>query len=236
MIAVPELGDEFHAMWLELFDLARASSVQWTLIGAHMGALHGWNVGVSQVRASRDADVLVNARAMTDGTEVLSRMLREREFEFAGASPDGVGHRFVKSQVSIDVLAPDGMGPRNALLTVGGAHTVQVPGGTQALHRSAPIKVSSRRESGEIPLPSLLGAILVKVRAIEVDDEPNAQREDVAFLLGLVDDPDPMVTELSSSERGWLRRYKDFGDPMSECYRRIENAREAAIVYRRLAE
>jgi hypothetical protein len=39
-----------------------------------------------------------------------------------------------------------------------------------------------------LPRPNLLGAILVKTRAIAVDDAKDSQRIDVAFLLTLVED------------------------------------------------
>lgn len=234
MIDVPELGDGFHDMWTGLIDLARLRPGHWTLIGAHMVALHGWALGVDLVRPSRDADILVDVRAVTDGTQEMSSLLVERGFVFDGASPEGVGHRFKKGEVSLDVLGPDGLGERADLLTIGGAHTVRVPGGTQALGRSDNMVVRTREEVGEVPIPNMLGALLVKVRAIEVDDEPDAQREDVAFLLSLVNDPDPLVGDISNNERGWLRKHSYFGDPSSRCYRRIDGAEDAAIVFRRL--
>ena len=51
----------------------------------------------------------------------------------------------------------------------------------------------------------------MKVRAIEVDDVPRAQRADVAFLLSLVEDPEPLAAALSKSERRWLKRHPRVG-------------------------
>lgn len=236
MIQIPELGDDFHAMWLELISLAKARPAPWALIGAHMVALLGWEVGREQIRPSIDADVLVDVRAVTDGTERLSGALVERGFALATIAPNGIGHRFVREHVSIDILGPDGVGARANLRTTNGARTVQVPGGSQALHRARHVEIRTRSRRGSIPVPSLLGAILVKVRAISVDDQPRAQRADVAFLLALVQDPDPLVAELTPSERQWLRRRRYFGDPSDTCYRGIAQAGEAATVYRRLAD
>lgn len=148
----------------------------------------------------------------------------------------GVGHRFVNGRVKIDVLAPDGLGERVNLRTVGSAHTVRVPGGTQAMHRSEKVPVRTRHIEGHVPVPNLLGAILVKVRAIDVDDQPDAQRYDVAFLLSLTDDPDPLSRNLSKTERGWLRRHQYLADPNNPCFRGIANAEDAALVYRRIAD
>lgn len=232
MIPIPDVGDDSHRMWEELLDLAKIA-LPWTLIGAHMVALHGWAQGREQIRPSRDADMLVDVRAVADGTAQLSRILVERRFSFEGVSPEGVGHRFVKEGVSIDVLGPDGVGERADLGTLGGGHTVRVPGGTQALRRSQLVEVRTRSTEGTVPVPSLVGALLIKVRAIGIDDEPRAQRRDSAFLLSLIDDPDSL--ELSATERGWLRRSPYLGDPADECFRGIADAEDAAIVYRRLA-
>jgi hypothetical protein len=96
--------------------------------------------------------------------------------------------------------------------------------------------VRSRSTTGAVPVPNLLAAILVKIRAISIDDQREAQRQDVAFLLSLVDDPNPLAADLSSSERGWLRKHEYLADPAQESYRGIADAEDAAIVYRRLAK
>lgn len=95
--------------------------------------------------------------------------------------------------------------------------------------------VRSGSTRGTLPIPTLLGAILVKIRAIEVDDQPDAQRRDAAFLLSLVEDPDPLEADLSKSERGWLRRHPYLADPVNESYFSIGDAADAAISFRRLA-
>lgn len=124
MIELPEFSDDLHGMWVELMLMNDASPAPWVLIGAHMVALHGWAKGKEQIRQSRDADVLVNVRAVTDGTARVSQVLIDRDFAFDGASPEGVGHRFVRGGISIDVLGPDGLGERADLRTAQGAHTL----------------------------------------------------------------------------------------------------------------
>lgn len=235
MIEIPDLGEQFHRMWVELSQLAAVPPAPWVLIGAHMVAIHGWQRGREPIRPSRDADVLVNTRAVADGTVKMSEALIDREYELDGISPEGIGHRFVREGVSIDVLGPDGLGERSRLRTVSGAHTVRVPGGTQALRRKEDVDVTSRSTRGTLPVPNLLGAILVKIRAIEVDDQPDAQRRDVAFLLSLVEDPDPLEADLTKSERGWLRRHPYLADPTDESYFGIGDPDDAAISFRRMS-
>jgi hypothetical protein len=236
VIDIPDLGDDFHQMWTDLVELSRRAGVPWTLIGAHMVALHGWEAGRDPVRPSDDADVLVDARAVTQGTRLLSATLLDAGYQLDGITPQGIGHRFVRGPVRIDVLAPDGLGERASVKTAGAARTVQVPGGTQALNRTESAEIRSRSKRGAIPRPNLLGAILIKVRAIVVDDVPDAQRQDVAFLLSLIEDPQPLIEDLSPRERSWLRRHGYFGDPGSPCWRGLEEAESGVIAFRRLAD
>jgi hypothetical protein len=51
MIDIPDLGEGSYAMWQELTNLAENPPAPWTLIGAHMVALHGWKMGRKQPRA-----------------------------------------------------------------------------------------------------------------------------------------------------------------------------------------
>jgi hypothetical protein len=234
MIDIPDLGEGFLEMWQELLLLAEQAPAPWTLIGAHMVAVHGWKAGRNPPRASRDADILVNARVVSRGTRKVSEILVSHGFSLDGVSPEGIGHRFVNGHLRFDILGPDGMGLRVNLQTLPGARTVEVPGGSQALKRSQMTEIRVRTVAGAIPVPSLLAAILVKARAIAVDDQPRAQRTDVAFLLSLVDDPDPLAAEISTGERRWLRHYPEFADPTSACYADVPNAVDATTVFRRL--
>jgi hypothetical protein len=236
MIQIPDLGDAFHQMWVDLMDLAGEARLRWTLIGAHMVAMHGWEAGREPIRPSSDADVLVDVRSVNEGTERTSAALIRRGFQLDGVTPQGIGHRFRRGPVVIDVLAPEGIGERASRRTVGEARTVEVPGGTQALRRSKSVPIRTRSRRGGVPRPNLLGAILVKVRAITVDDIPDAQRQDVAFLLSLVGDPEPLIDDLSGRERSWLRRHAYFSDPAAACWRGIDQSEVGVLAYRRLAD
>ena len=81
-----------------------------------------------------------------------------------------------------------------------------------------------------------LGAILIKIRAIEVDDLPAAQRADVALPLQLVDDPDSLAADLAWRERTWLQRHEYFADPTDPHWDGFEadDPERAALAYRRL--
>ena len=91
-------------------------------------------------------------------------------------SPEGIAHRYARGGVSIDVLAPEGLGPRTNLTTTPPGRTLQVSGGTQALDRTELVPVKASGRHGMVPRPSLLGAIISKAVSVDVDDLPEAQR------------------------------------------------------------
>jgi hypothetical protein len=229
------------ALWARLLDLAVAHPDGWTLVGAQMVALHAYERGRQPPRGSTDADVLANVRAVADATERISDWLVAQRFRLDGVSVERVGHRFIDADghVKIDVLAPDGFERRRArLTTVAPARTVCVPGGTQALHRTERLDVRIGDRLGRLPRPDLLGAILVKARAVEVDDVPEAQRGDLAFLLTLVPDPRALRDQLRGRERAWLRRRPELLDRAATCWRRLppEDADDGRLALRILAD
>jgi hypothetical protein len=194
------------SMWEALLDLANNVDAEWTLIGGQMVMLHAAEHGAEPLRISRDLEVVVNARIVAGAIRSFTASLERLGFRLAGASPTGVAHRYTRGQASIDLLAPEGLGPRADLTTTPPGRTVQVPGGTQALDRTALVPVQYRSQHGLVPRPSLLGAIVVKAAAIFIDDVPRAQEQDLALLLSLVADPATMVNEMTAKDRARLQR------------------------------
>ena len=130
MVLLPLSDRRAIASWHAVLDVSQVKPDGWTLIGAQMVALHAAEHGQACPRTSTDADLLADVRIATGSTQMLSETLLGLGFQFSGATPDGVGHRFRKGEASIDVLAPDGLGERTSITTVYPAHTVSVPGGT----------------------------------------------------------------------------------------------------------
>lgn len=216
---VIEADDPSIDLWLALVELQEDLPGDWTLIGAQMVALHGLEVGMQPPHATADADLVVNARVV--GVEVanFARALEKAGYRLDGISADGIGHRFSDGRVSLDLLAPDGIdSARIDLTTIKPARTISVPGSTQALSRSELVSVIVKGREGRIPRPSLLGAILVKARAVDVDDLPESQLQDLAFLLSLVSDPHELHEGLKSTERGWLRRRIELARPDAKAW------------------
>jgi hypothetical protein len=117
---------------------------------------------------------------------------------------DGYAHRYVRGDLVVDVLAPDGMNPPPTL--DGSVKAVAVPGGSQALARAETVTVRIGDDSFVIRRPTLLAAVLIKARSLLVHHDPQAQREDLLRLPSLVEDPRATAADLSRAERRWLRR------------------------------
>ena len=200
-VELPALAGHDHTLWHALLELADLRSRAWTLIGGQMVFLHATEHGVTPPRVSADLDVLVNARVVTGAVRRFVRAIENRGFELEGASPRGVAHRYHRGRVSLDVLAPDGLGPRTDLTTTPPGHTVQVPGGTQALTRTELLPVAVGSSRGLVPRPSLLGAVIIKAAAADVDDQTDAQLGDLALLLSLIEQPMTERGNLTSKDK-----------------------------------
>jgi hypothetical protein len=223
MIDIKPRDDLEHRLWRAALELADLQPQGWTLVGAQMVMLHAWEHGVSPTRTSRDLDVLVNIKAIAGGTQQFARRLLDAGFELAMVTPDRRGHRFVRGDVMIDVLAADNLGDRADLTTVPPARTIAVPGGSQALRRTEVVDVSLPGQDGRLPRPNVLGAILLKARATDVDPDPERHLADLAFLLSLVDDPFELVGDLTPKEQRYLGARWAVRDPNHPAWGTVAN-------------
>lgn len=214
-----DCGEREARLWHKLFELA-AREQNWTLIGARMVELHAAEAGRILSRASPDGDALADARTQPNPVRRLAQLLIAEGFELTAIGVLGTGHTFVKDGVEIDVLAPESLGSRSEKLrtTVPPLHTVEVPGGRQALGRSEIVDVEVHGRRGRIPRPNLLGAILIKARAVDVDDAPDDQRQDLALLLSLVERSDDLVAQIRPTERAWLRARSEVNATDAICW------------------
>lgn len=225
-LELPLLAGQSSGIWRALIELADLHHPKWTLIGGQMVLLHALEHGVLPARVSTDLDALVNARA--SGTTVASAVpsfvaaLNDLRFELVGASPQGIAHRYVRDDVSIDVLAPEGLGPRANLTTTAPGRTLEVPGGSQALRRTELLPVSFGDLTGQVPRPNLLGAIICKAEAVTVDDAPDAQRSDLALLLSLIGNPLKMAGEMDRKDKARIRKRDEMSDRSQPAWRTLD--------------
>jgi predicted nucleotidyltransferase len=206
VIVIPDDDPVAIDSWRVMIQLGEKVPKGWTLVGAQMVALHAYEHNEQPPRLSPDFDVVANVRLIQDQTRRIARVL-EDEIHFRLVAPDdqGVAHRFARGQLSIDLLAADNLGEHADLTTIPTARTIQVPGSTQALRRTELVEIEVDGTTGLVPRPNLLGAIIIKCRAIDVDDAPNNQRLDFAFLMSLVRNPRAYQEGITSGDRRYLR-------------------------------
>ena len=141
-IRLPTLAGHDDELWDALIELSEVRPGEWTLIGGQMVFLHAIEQGAAPPRVSTDLDVLVNAANRRPAACRVRSGLEDLGFEQDGISPDGIAHRYRRNRVTIDVLAPEGLGERTDLTTTPPGRTLQVPGGTQALDRTELVPVA----------------------------------------------------------------------------------------------
>ncbi len=156
-VALPTLPGHDLELWAALIELASLRPGEWSLVGGQMVFLHAMEHGVTPPRVSTDLDVLVNARVVAGGVRQFVLAIEGIGFELDGVSPEGLAHRYRRHAVSIDVLAPEGLGRRADLRTTPPGRTLQVPGGTQALLRTELLPVRVGGVTGMIPLSVVTG-------------------------------------------------------------------------------
>jgi hypothetical protein len=230
VIDLPPLGALESALWDALLDIADRMPSGWTLIGGQMVLLHGLENGRVPPRVSEDLDLVVDVRVRPPALKAMVEALGDLGFESTGVSADGVAHRFTRGDVGVDLVAPDGVGERIDLRTVGGGVTVEVGGGTFALERSELLEVRTGARTGHVPRPDLAGAILIKAVAVKRDRKRGAERHvrDLAFLLSLAEDPPGLRNALGSRKCRQIGAVAELADPEHEAWRLIDDPQSRA--------
>ncbi len=208
MIVLPAMPLEQTASWLGLLDLYDRLTDGWTLIGGQLVHLHCAERGGFPIRATNDADTVIDVRADPTMLATFTKVLSDLGFEAAGISAEGLQHRWVRGDASIDVLLPDGIGERASLRHgVTGSPTLPTAGGTQALQRSETMRVTVAGRSGFVRRPNLVGALVGKAAALSNVSDPGLgrHRRDFVILAGLLTARDLRNEELSKKDRQRLR-------------------------------
>jgi predicted nucleotidyltransferase len=194
----------------------------WLLVGGQMVLLHALHARVDRVRVTRDVDLLADILAHRNGMNRVVQALRSLDFVAEPTLNETKQHRFIRSRdgAVADVLAPDHADPRHPLRTEGSRETIKIPGGSQALQRRTELTVViDENLSGiQVPLPTLLGAIVLKAAAwVEDNRDPERHLQDAALLVSLVDDPLAEREALKGSDRKRLNKLnKALGDEGAE--------------------
>jgi hypothetical protein len=109
MILLPAMPPEQTASWLGLVDLHERLAEGWTLIGGQLVILHCAERGQFPVRPTNDADTVIDVRADPTMLATFIQALIDLGFESAGISAEGLQHRWIRGEASIErlVMAAD---------------------------------------------------------------------------------------------------------------------------------
>lgn len=203
-VTLPRLAGPAADVWPVLFELARDRPTGWIVVGSQMVILHAAAHGIQRPLATEDADVVVDVRELA--TTNIAHWLEDHGFELGNISPDGIGHRFRRSGLVIDVLAID-HAHQSDRTTIPPARTVEVPGGRRAIGRTTTVTVTSLEHgTGTVPVPDWLGAVLLKARAsVAITGDRPKHVQDLALLLGLPEDVHAWAGQLAGKDRTHLR-------------------------------
>lgn len=227
-------SDSEAQLWRTTAEVARLfDDWPWVLIGGLMVAILEREHGVTVSRTTIDVDALIDVRALTQATRQAAIRLEGAGF-VAEQTADGFAYRFVRGDDIVDVLAPDHLGPRTDIVTAPPGRTLEAVGGRQALERRRLVAVEVAGETFSLPIPSLVGAIIIKARVCASSNQEK-HRRDLARLLALVDDVEAMRAQMSRSERKYLRTRSELRDPRHPAWRDIPNADDAIIALDRLS-
>jgi hypothetical protein len=240
VIELPPLASPVDQLWHALLDLSERLTVPWTLVGGQMVLLHALEHCQAPLEPSQDGDVVADLRADHGALIQAVRQLYALGFVLNSISTDGLAHRYARPAkprpVLIDLLAPDGLGARADLTTSPPGRTVQVPGGTQALSRTEQVTVVHEGRHGQVPRPTLLGAIIIKAAAADLPS-PARHHRDLALLCSLVEDPFSLSEQVTSKDRQRLRKAAALADDTNPAWSLVPAAirGQGQITYRILA-
>lgn len=210
-VVLPIMGEPLDPLWTLLLDIGgRLAPESWLLIGGQMVLMHGVAAGRPQPRVTRDIDLMADLVADRHALAECVRVVRDLGLE---PRPDSAGrvYRFVRETdgVTVDLVAPDHTPPRRSLGTAAKGDTIAVDGGHQALSRREVLHVTGPARTGAVPVPvpDLLGAVVLKAAAWTVDSrDPERHSGDAAFLVSLMSDPLAERARFAGSDRRRLLR------------------------------
>lgn len=199
--------EQSRALWHNALSLMSELDGDWTLIGGLMVQLLAVRYGMPSTRLTVDIDILADSRRRPSSTERIGATLTKLGFEVAEQTrlrdPE-TAFRFERAGTIVDLVAPEKTGRRQPPKTIGSFQTIEVPGGTQALARTEALHVRLDDAESTVRTPTLLGAILLKARAIR-SSHRDQDRDDLVLLLACIEDPMALREDLKRTERGWLR-------------------------------
>ncbi len=207
MIDLGLMPDAQAQAWGTLVELHQIVPDHWTIVGGQMVYAHCMDRGFTGARPTMDADTVLDVRARAKILYEFSRALKDLGFTPERNNVAGHQSHWQRDGVRVDVMIPAGLGQRASMRPgVMGATALQTPGAQKALNRTETVEVTGEGFSGgTVPLPSMLGALVAKSRAFQVDRQPGRDRhlEDLLALAQFTR-PKDVLREADLAERRTL--------------------------------
>jgi len=194
-------------LWSLVAELAnRFEPKSWVLIGGQMVALHVHLAGGVPRRTTTDVDIVADILTDRGAFHACRAVALDMGLE---AQPSITGrnlHRFSGPAGHLDLMVPDHL-PPNLTRQFTRPTPVPVAGGQRALDRRTFVRIDTEAGPASIPLPDLVGAIVIKARAATSDTrDRDRHHTDIAQLAAIVDDPIELRDSLDAKEKRYLRR------------------------------
>lgn len=232
-ISIEPLSAAETGLWRATLEVSSLfADVPWVIIGAQMVMLLEREHGVASGRTTQDLDAIVDVRAILGGSRTAAGRLVGAGFEPSPEHP----HRFVRGADQVDLLAPDHLGPRVDLTTVPPMTTVAIPGGSRALAMRRMLVVDVVGIGlARLPVPSVAGAIILKVHAWEARQAPR-DAEDLVRLLDVLPDVQEVRAALKPAERRRLSAVLPLADARSVAWKAARDPDNARAALARLSD
>ena len=204
--------------------------MQWALIGGQMVALHLHLAGAVPGRTTIDIDVAADLIAAPDSFRACRAAAAAMDLV---AQPSITGrnlHRFACPAGQIDLMVADHL-PSAVTRGFTRPAPVSIAGGQRALDRRIIVEIETEFGRGHVPLPDLVGALVLKARAAIADTRDRERHlTDLAQLASIINDPIGLIGALDKKERRALRRVDLSHDPTQSPWLALDEAKRRRSV------
>jgi predicted nucleotidyltransferase len=226
-------------LWSLVAELAnRLDPQSWVLIGGQMVALHVHLAGGAPRRTTTDVDIVADVLSDRNAFHACKAVAIGMNLE---AQPSITGknlHRFSGPAGHLDLMVPDHL-PTNLTRQFTRPTPVPVAGGQRALDRRTFVHIDTEAGPASIPLPDLVGAIVIKARAATSDTrDRDRHHTDIAQLAAIIADPIELRDSLDAKEKRYLRRIRLPDDPTKSPWLELDDQsrRRAVDAWRTLVD
>lgn len=222
-----DLGnDDLLPPWSTLFEVVAATDVsEWILVGGLMVQLHAYRASIPPSRTTKDVDMVVDVVTAKASVQIVAGQLQTIGFvaqlPLAAKAP---AYRYSRGREQIDLMVPSdlppGIRPRLMMRPAFG-----VVAGRQAVRRRDTFIVHSGAGTVTFGAPDVLGALIAKGAAYEIDQRDRGRHlEDAALLLASVEAVGQLeLSDLSKNDRKHLVRVAKMLPASAAAWRELDD-------------